>query len=475
MNGAIDALGELKDPDAIRPLLELAGRESTDRYSRYDISKSLSKIKGPDISALLDALRGNNLAKKSCAVDALYGINAPEAVDLLINTLKDDNFDSWLSTIYVLGKYRDPSVKEKLRERAKSSLGNIKVGVACALGLMKDPEAAEYIVESFNQFDFPVGYSPRVEEVALKAIGAPAVPQLIKALHSSEYELRWIAAEALIENENRDAALKDLISALKDSNEAVRWTAAEALEKIASPDSADALVEASKDSEYSVRCRAIEALYKTGDPRIFNILIKALNDPEPIVWLIAARKLGEMKDKRAIKPLLAMFESKDPERYGTAAEALSSLDEGAYENALIMKIRNEKLDEEKTGREIKRDAIIRLASALTEYGKSAPVIEMVRATTWQVRYIGGMALKGIETPESHRELVRAFNERDLDIVAGGYIYFIEKGYRGSEPVLARALNDYSDYEMAAAFYNCGNRKMKKAGLLDSLNKHYCLL
>jgi hypothetical protein len=53
-------------------------------------------------------------------------------------------------------------------------------------------------------------------------------------------------------------------------------------------------------------------------------------------------------------------------------------------------------------------------------------------------------------------LITAFVERDLDVIAGAYSFFIQWGEPGSEDVLIQALRARGDEEMAEALLNCGN-------------------
>jgi hypothetical protein len=54
-------------------------------------------------------------------------------------------------------------------------------------------------------------------------------------------------------------------------------------------------------------------------------------------------------------------------------------------------------------------------------------------------------------------------DKNLEIVAGAYPFFIDRSEAGTEGVLIRALNRYGTKEMATDFLNCGNGKLEQAG------------
>ena len=55
-----------------------------------------------------------------------------------------------------------------------------------------------------------------VQTVALRKIGSPAVPRLLKALHHPYPKVRQMVIEALSSYENANMALQELVFALQD-------------------------------------------------------------------------------------------------------------------------------------------------------------------------------------------------------------------------------------------------------------------
>ncbi len=475
MYGAVKALKEIDDPQATKPILELLASGDIDPFTKCELHELITKTGKPAVNYLLEAMRSNNNEKKKCAVYTLYYLQVPDAVDPLIAMLGSDDFDCWLSAIYVLGSYENSAAHEKLLALLRSAEGRKKLGAACALGLMKDERATPYILESIESFDFCVGYSPRVEQVALTAIGEPAVPQLLTALNSGKKETRIIVLETLAKCDYSKEIERHLIDSLKDKDDSVKFYAALALEDCASPDATIPLIEAMKDGDDFVHHAATRALGRTGDPRALKVLMKFLEDPRKDEREYAMRALGELKDRRAIEPLSKLLESDDMNVYSTAAWALGEIGDTAFVTRLIEKILGQKWNDEKTGRDIRRDSIDRLAHALMKAGRPSigQITTLMKVDAWQAHYIAGKALGEIDDPGARVELMRAFSERRLDVIAGAHEFFIRRGIPGSEPILAQALNEYSDFYMTGAFSNCGSRKMKKIALLDTMNKNYC--
>jgi len=473
---AAQALVELNDPQSAKPILELISNGTIDAYIESELLELAVKAGKPATDYLIKSLRSADKEKRTMAVRSLYALQATDAVDPLISMLDSDDFDIWHSVIFTLGSYENPSIKERLFSLMQSSEGKKKLGAACALGLMKDERAASYILESIDSFDFCISYSPRVEQVALAAIGVKARPQLVAALKSSDNkETRYIALDVLSEFTSGKELEKLLIETLKDNDSFVRSHAALKLWDCASPDATMPLIDAVKEQNCIFKDSALMALGRTGDPRALDVLVESLHDLQQYTREYAVRALGDLKDARAIKPLSRLLDSDDIKVYSNVAMALAEIGDTAFVPCLIEKIEKQQWDDDKTGSFINRDNINCLAQALGKTGKSSTgrITALLKGDSWHSHFIAGMALGEIDDPVAREELMKAFNERRLDVIAGAHEYFIRKGIPGSEPVLAMALDEYSDFYMAGAYMNSGNSKMKKIATLDTVSKNYC--
>ncbi|MBW2108327.1 MAG: HEAT repeat domain-containing protein, partial [Deltaproteobacteria bacterium] len=121
----------------------------------------------------------------------------------------------------------------------------------------------------------------------LASLGKPAVPQLIKQLHSHDPLSRRQAAQAL--GEIGDArAMGALIHLLHDPDALIQRHAAKGLGKIADPRAVGPLIAVLQDpgQEAHVKTAAAQALGRIGEPRAIAPLVRALEHPN---WAVRSR------------------------------------------------------------------------------------------------------------------------------------------------------------------------------------------
>ncbi len=139
-------------------------------------------------------------------------------------------------------------------------------------------------------------------EAAVK-IGAPAVPECLRALAAKDRTIGEHAAGALGALQARDA-VDGLIAALARPDFR-RYAAAWALGEIADPRAIPALVRALGDTDVETRKFATRSLTKFG-PLASDALLAALADASTPVRRYAVRALGQIQERRAVEPLLAL-------------------------------------------------------------------------------------------------------------------------------------------------------------------------
>ncbi len=204
--------------------------------------------------------------------------------------------------------------------------------------------------------------------IALKNIGAPAVPALIERLSDDNYYLRRNVAYVLgkikdvsavpallgaLEGEDKQMrcyaaeafrgfgapAVPALLNYLKDGDEHVQRTATRALGVIKDVSAVPALIEYLKDK--NVRLHAAEALGWIGDRSAVPALLKDLNDEDKQVRCSAAWALGEIKDPSAVPALIERLS--DDEHYVRclAAEALAKIGDASSIPAIVERLKDE--------------------------------------------------------------------------------------------------------------------------------------
>jgi HEAT repeat protein len=154
---------------------------------------------------------------------------------------------------------------------------------------------------------------PRQAQLAWEAavkIGAPVVPECLRALTGNDRTVGEYAAGALGALQAREAV--DGLAAALVRPDFRRYAAAWALGEIADPRSIPALVRALGDDDAETRKYATRSLIKFG-PVAADALLAALADPAPLVRRYAVRVLGQLQDRRAVEPLLALEGKVDAE------------------------------------------------------------------------------------------------------------------------------------------------------------------
>jgi HEAT repeat protein len=159
--GAVRALGEIKDPRAVRPLI--AALKNGNRVRLTDV---LSRIGAPAVEPLVAALKNPDVQVREGSVRALGKINDPRTVRPLIAALKD----------------ADPVVR---------------AGAARTLGEIKDPRVVEPLVAALRDPGWAVRH---MAAQALGKMGALAIEPVMAALGDAHWWVRKGAAEALGES-----------------------------------------------------------------------------------------------------------------------------------------------------------------------------------------------------------------------------------------------------------------------------------
>ncbi len=167
----------------------------------------------------------------------------------------------------------------------------------------------------------------------LGGIGAPAVPELIKALGDSNQDVRRNATVALgLIGKEAAPAVPELIKVLSNSNEAVRRNAAWALGKIGkeAASAVPELIKALRFSPWNISGNASVALTEIGKEAatiVVPALTKALSNRNPSTRQYAALVLGGIGSEAAsaVPALTKALDDSDPNVREYAAEALREI------------------------------------------------------------------------------------------------------------------------------------------------------
>ena len=366
---------------------------------------------------------------------------------------------------------------------------SIRKTAADKLGRIKDPRAVEPLIVALKDDRDPTVRTSAAE--ALGTIGTPAVEPLIAALKNKDAEVRWRVVESLgkIKDPN---AVEPLIAALRgDRDERVRREAAEALADIRDPRAVEPLIAALKDREWDVRANSARGLGWGDDPRAFEALLVALTaDKDPGVRISAAEALGETRDPRAIEPLIGAMKndfelplSLNDLMGSSVAESLSEIGAPAVEPLIatlqsagpnsrlyaalaLCKIRDPRAIEPMIVALKDSDTKIQMqaALALASIGKPECQLSDYYFSDSQAypQWRAAQILGEISDPRVVSALLEAWNQRDTEVIAKAYVFFIEQGQPDSAGRLIAVLSEFGYGLMAEDFLNSGNENLAEA-------------
>lgn len=287
---AMDALGEIGDTSAVKPLIKILKDKKKEDIERAYAASALGRIKDPRaVKHLIAALKSGDPDKKAWfsnirgqAITALGEIGDPRAVKPLLEALNSKNAAIVQAAAEALGKIDDERTIKPLINVLKDSRGYGRQDALEALGKKKSAAAVTALIEHLN---YRVGRSRYEDsrEVAAKALTGTADPRGITALFermSDEEEIinvRRAAMKALSVRADQ-RIIEALIKTLQDKQRDIRETAARLLGKIKAPQAVGPLISALADDGYYVRMNAAESLGAIADAKAIPALLKIMYD-----------------------------------------------------------------------------------------------------------------------------------------------------------------------------------------------------
>jgi len=377
---------------------------------------------------LSELLTSEDPSKRDDAFVALYTSNDDRALEILIDALDHENSEVRHVAARALEEKADPG------------------SVQALIGLME------------RETDSVIGWTA---SRAVGQMGKPALRPLLRALKHQDPTVRARAASAIgyiaLGGANVKGAVKPLTKALKDTSAEVRAEAASALRYMGEKGTQDPLIVALQDEDVFVRADAATALREIGDARAVEPLIEALKDKDDLVRGSAALALWTLGDKRAVEPLIEVLNDAEPWVRATAAGALGALGDPRALQPLVAIMHDKD-----------RDVRISVVEALGFLGDPRAAESLIAAMDDKkedefVRWSAAVSLGGIDSPSATDRLLKALRNRELDIVAAAYQFFIRRAIEGSEPILIEALHEHHRSLMADAFSTCGNEELEEAG------------
>ena len=326
-----------------------------DENVRVKAVEALARIKYEQaVDSLIDVLKNDNEAwrVRKAAAQALGQIKSAKAMEPLIGVLKTPHPSAQEPTAEVEGGIGNTRAAENdIRETAARSLGKIK------------GEKAEDALIDVLKNDRAWTVCKVIVEVLGNIGGTPAVNALLHVLNDEKTDtnVREAAVKALAQISDSNAT-EQLIDVLrKDNAWRIRKAAAEALGKIGGLDAVEPLIEvldylhpdAQKitagmaggtgdartiKEKTQVRQTVVEALGEIGSVNAVDSLLDVLNKGESLAMReSAAKALGRIKNKQAAPALIEVLKENSTTWHvrEATAEALGRIRETTTVNLLI--------------------------------------------------------------------------------------------------------------------------------------------
>ena len=382
-------------------------------------------------------LTHDNPNVRMIAVETIAHSGAPEAINLLLNSLQDIDPDVRRVAARALGTLANPtaipSLINALRDKAVHS------SAARALYIFGQPEYHSCFDEAIVDPD------PAVRKVAVQILGRihtnDALLQLTNAIHDKDWQVRKSALNAISQFKT-PVVVELLVDALTDERSHIRRLAAERLKSYGQNSAIPLLIKSLNSEHEFVREAIITALGLLDDPSVILPIFERLNDPSENVRKNAARALEIRKEPIVIDLLVKALKQKDATVCKLASEILKTFDAETITGPLKEVFLDNDFHD--------RRYVIELLS--TRGGSQAvePLISVLDETDAEVRSLAASALKNIPPEILIQPLVDALNQNLLNDKNTAIEILGTLNHPDIIPPLIDALQDEAPYVRAKA-------------------------
>ena len=253
-----------------------------------------------DVPGLIRALRdATDVSVQKNAVEALGEVGDPQAIEPLIAACDGvTNGDLLLTMAATLGTFGARAVEPLLAVLENREAWVLRGCAAIALGKAGDARAVEPLIAVLENTKEEMGARGRAAEALGQLADARAVESLIAALDEDADDELWRIASASASSLGKigdPRAVEALIAALGGSHENVRANSAGALGLIADARAIPRLIDALEDADGDVRDNAAWALVQIGAPAV-DPLVAALNDENRSIRAGSVETLAKLGD-----------------------------------------------------------------------------------------------------------------------------------------------------------------------------------
>ncbi len=263
---AIRACGGLRDPAAIKPLIECMAADNR----KYEALREEVRTTGMGVSVAREA------DLNELCLESLVEIG-PKAFGSVAEALKVCQWEPRWQIPWKLGEKYGPAALPYVMAILEDPDSTARGCAADELGKLKDKRATAALVRHLEDSDFRVVFTAAA---ALGEIGDPdAIPPLFKTMKDSEDNSVRIPAAGSLARLGRDDGLPLLLTLLKSDNRDDRIAVARALGTERIKGTFEPLLSLLGDSNEYVRNQALQTLGELHDPRAIPAIRKLLNDP----------------------------------------------------------------------------------------------------------------------------------------------------------------------------------------------------
>lgn len=165
-------LGQLRDPRAVLPLIELLITDTYD-LARYSAALALGKLGDKRATKpLINTLSDPDSAVRHAAASALGDLRDETAVLYLINALEDSDWELRQQAAYSLGQIGSNQALQPLIEALHDEYSEVRERVVLALGMLGMKEALQSLI-SVQEYDKGESFEGhKVSDAASRAIDA---------------------------------------------------------------------------------------------------------------------------------------------------------------------------------------------------------------------------------------------------------------------------------------------------------------
>ncbi len=220
----------------------------------------------PALRARVERLLGDEAAVAAMAAWALGEIELRESVPALRRVLTHESARVRAAGAWALGQIEDPAAAEDLeRLLARDGDRTVRLAAVRALGDIEAPRSAPAIERLLDGGDvgLAIAAAEALQQLDLDEASAPA--GLLRAVESTNAELRYAALNALFEFEDDSALVPVFLRFIRDADKDVRMRSIECLGSMGAVAAIPAITRALDDPDPEVRRAAVEALAEIED------------------------------------------------------------------------------------------------------------------------------------------------------------------------------------------------------------------